>query len=88
MDLNQLNGDEPRVFLFDHTWCSYDDEQRVVKCISIPAAIRREYRAAGKPLTLSYELIDRCAPEIAPTFSEFLRKLADGEYEDVEAFLE
>jgi hypothetical protein len=87
MDLNQVNADEPRVILVDQRLCYYDMQSRSVEWGGLPEKVYEEFRSAGKSVDLSYELIARCCPEIAPTFSEFLRKLAEGEYEDLEAFL-
>lgn len=87
LDLNHLNGDEPRVILVDQSFCYFDERSRVVEWGGLPQDVYEEYRSSGRSCDLSYELIARCCPEVAPTFSEFLQKLADKEYEDVEAFL-
>jgi hypothetical protein len=87
MDLNRIQGDEPRIILVDHSFCVHDPDTQVVECAGVSDEVYEEYRAAGKSFALSYELIARCCPELAPMFSEFLGKLADGDFEDVERFL-
>ena len=89
MDLNRLTNGEPRVVLVDYTFCSFDEYRREIICTNmVPDKVDAEYRAAGKPFTLTYELFARCAPELSPTFSGFLDKLADRSWDDVEGLLE
>lgn len=83
LDLNQINNNEPSVVIADYSFCSYNDDLNVIECINVPDEIADSY-SDDEPIILSYSLMKSCIPQIATSFSEFLTKLANEEYEDIE----
>lgn len=83
LDLNTIKNDEPRVLIADQSFCSYNDDLDVVECVIVPYEIAVNY-SDDEPIVLTYDLIKSCLPRIADSFSDFLIKLANEEYEDIE----
>lgn len=83
LDLNEIKNDEPRVLIADQAFCSYNDDLDIVECVIVPDDIADNY-SDDEPIVLTYDLIKSCLPQIADSFSDFLMKLANEEYEDIE----
>lgn len=83
LDLNAIKNDEPRVLIADHSFCSYNDDLDVVECIIVPDDIADNY-SDDEPIVLTYNLIKSCLPQVADSFSDFLIKLANEEYVNIE----
>lgn len=82
MDLNQLNNGEPRIIIVDHTFCSYNEYYDQIECVNGVDVIEEEY--GDELIPLSYYVINKCWPEITATFSEFISKIANEEFSDIE----
>lgn len=83
LDLNAIKNGEPRILIADHSFCSYNDDLNVVECVIVPDDIADNY-SDDEPIVLTYNLIKSCLPQIADSFSDFLIKLANEEYIDIE----
>ncbi|WP_167397446.1 SMI1/KNR4 family protein [Lysinibacillus mangiferihumi] len=83
LDLNEIKNDEPSVLIADHSFCSYNDDLDVIECVIVPDDIADNY-SDDEPIVLTYDLIKRCLPQVADSFSDFLNKLANEEYVDIE----
>jgi len=83
LDINELNDDEPRVLIVENQFCAYNDDLNCVEIISAPDDIVEEYDD-DEPIELTYKNIKRCVTEVAKTFSEFMYKLANDEYSNIE----
>ncbi len=82
MDLNKINNREPRIVYADHTWFSFDEENRRVEFSLYPKEIPENDQI------LSLDVIKKYLPEICETFSGFLVKVANEEFEDIEEYYE
>lgn len=82
IDLNG-NSDDPRVVVADYTFCSFNEELNVIECINVSDSIADNY-LDNEPIVLTYDLIKECLPQIANSFSQFLRKIAEEEFENIE----
>lgn len=83
LDLNSIKNDEPRVLIADHSFCSYNDDLDVIECVIVPDDSADNY-SDNEPIVLTYDLIKSCLPQVADSFSDFLLKLANEEYVDIE----
>lgn len=83
LDLNVIKNDEPRALIADHSFCSYNDDLNVVECVIVPDDIADNY-SDDEPIVLTYDLIKSCLPQVADSFSDFLIKLANEDYENIE----
>jgi hypothetical protein len=78
-----LNTKQPCVVMADHAFCSYNDDLKLVECVLVPDEIAESY-ADDEPIVLSYALIKQCLPEIAASYQDFLLKLSNESYEDMD----
>lgn len=83
LDINDLNDDEPRVLIVENQFCCYNDDLNCVEIINAPDNVIEEYDD-DEPIELTYKNIKRCITEVAKTFSEFMYKLANDEYSNIE----
>jgi hypothetical protein len=83
LDINHLNDGEPRVIIIDYTFCTFNDDLDIIECLNGIEDIEKEY-GDEEPIILSYEIVKKCCSEIAATFSEFLKKISNEEYPDLE----
>lgn len=74
IDLNQIHEDEPRIIIVDHS--IFTDKEIVVFQNGIIEKVQ-----------LSYAVINKYAPEVSSTFSDFFEKLLKEEIDDIEEFL-
>ncbi|MBU3218116.1 SMI1/KNR4 family protein [Clostridium estertheticum] len=83
LDLNELKNGETRVLIVDNNFCSYNEDLDCVEIINAPNDFIEKY-GDDEPIELSYENIKKCVPEVAKSFSEFMYKLANDEYGNIE----
>ncbi|MEO3943971.1 SMI1/KNR4 family protein [Gorillibacterium sp. CAU 1737] len=83
MDLKDMQNNEPRVVIADYSFCSYNEDLQVVECVHVPDEVANYY-SDDEPIVLSYDVIKECLPQVAASFSTFLIKLADEEFENIE----
>ncbi|MBE6753444.1 MAG: hypothetical protein E7559_03700 [Ruminococcaceae bacterium] len=86
IDTNDIRDGNPSVLIADASFCAYNESCGCVEISVAPDEIMEE--CDDDILRLDYENIVRCLPRIEDSFTEFMSKLSNDEYEDVEEYLE
>lgn len=87
IDTNRAVDGDPAVVMVDHTFC-YEDGETGKICVShVPQRVM-EQLDPKEPLPFNYKTIALCASRINDSFVDFIKKLSEGYYEDMEEFLE
>ncbi len=79
-----------KVLLFDSNFCYYDEEEDIVRIGHIPSSAKHLFDLSNpqKATTLSYENIQKCGHVLSESFMDFMEKLSNNYYEDIEEFLD
>ncbi len=86
IDSNNSSEGDPSVLIADSGFCSYNEFRECVEIGIAPEEIFEE--VDDDILPLNYHNIVRCLPKIEDSFIEFMTKLSNDEYEDIEEYLE
>ncbi|MNI98222.1 hypothetical protein D3C73_1570330 [compost metagenome] len=71
------------VIIADYSFYSFNEELQVVECVHVPDEMANHY-SDDEPFVLTYEVMKECLPQVAASFSTFLIKSADEEFENIE----
>ena len=90
IDTNDVSDLGPKVLLFDSNFCYYDEEEDIVRIGHIPSRAKHlfELSNAQKATTLSYANILKCGYVLSQSFMDFMEKLSNNYFEDIEEFLD
>lgn len=87
IDTNNVNNGDPVVLIADSGFCYYDEDEDEVVVALIPDEVEDKFDLSEETI-LDYESIKLCLKEISHSFVDFLIKLSEGQYDDIESFLE
>ena len=71
----------------NHTLVYFEDESYEETVLSIPYNVLAEMGDEDISEEMSYENLRRYIPEIEATFTEFMKKLSEDYYDDIEKYM-
>lgn len=86
-DVNDSKDGDPTVLIVDSGFCFYDDEINEIVVATIPDRVVEQFDLS-QPNILDYKSIQLCATKINDSFLDFMKKLSESYYEDIETYLE
>lgn len=87
IDTNSANDGDASVLIADANFCSFNESLECVEIGIVPDEIY-EQLIENEAVILNYENITKCLNKIENSFMEFMLKLSNDEYEDIEEYLE
>ena len=87
IDANSITCGDASVLIADVNFCSYNEIHDCVEIGIAPDEVL-EQLAENEMLLLNYENIVKCLRKIDDSFMNFMLKLSNDEYEDIEEYLE
>lgn len=87
IDVNNMQDGNPRVVILNHTLVYFEDESYEETVLSIPYNVLAEMGDEDISEEMSYENLRRYIPEIEATFTEFMKKLSEDYYDDIEKYM-
>ena len=90
IDTNDVSEAGSKILLFDSNFCYYDDEDDIARIGYIPSSVEHLFDLAydQKDPVLSYENIQKCGHVLSESFMDFMEKLSNNYFEDIEEFLD
>lgn len=82
---NAINGD-PAVLIADSAFCYYDDDSKEVLVSLIPEEVEDQFDLS-EPIVMNYDNIKLCLKKINDSFVDFLMKISENYYQDIEEYL-
>lgn len=86
IDTNDIQSGGPGVRIIDSIFCSYNECYDCVEIGIIPDDVIDQY-ADDELVCLNYTNIVKCTTKIEDSFREFMLKLSQNDYEDIEDYL-
>ena len=87
IDTNDAAGGDAGVYIADADFVFYNETQDCLEIGAIPEDVS-EQLADDEILLLNYPNIARCLIKVEDSFMDFMLKLSNDEYEDIEEYLE
>lgn len=87
IDTNDCKDGDASILIADCNFCSYNEKYNCVEIGMVPDELIGELLKNGI-VALNYPNIKKCLKKIESSFEVFMNKLSNGEYDDIEDFLE
>ena len=87
IDTNDIKNGDASVLIADVNFCSYNEIYECVEIGIVPEDVLEQI-PQNAILRLTYPNITKCLRKIEDSFIEFMLKLSNDEYEDIEEYLE
>lgn len=87
IDANDCKEDDASILIADCNFCSYNENYKCVEIGIVPDELMEDMLKDGIVI-LNYPNIKKCLKKIESSFEVFMNKLSNGEYDDIEEYLE
>lgn len=87
IDANDCKEDDASILIADCNFCSYNENYKCVEIGIVPDELMEDMLQDGIVI-LNYPNIKKCLKKIESSFEVFMNKLSNGEYDDIEEYLE
>lgn len=87
IDTNHVESGDASVLIADANFCSYNEIHKCIEIGIVPDEVLAQL-AENEIFPLNYSNITKCLRKIEDSFMDFMLKLSNDEYEDIEEYLE
>ncbi len=87
IDTNNAKDGDTSVLIADSNFCSYNEFRKCVEIGIIPEEVMEQF-TNEEIIPMNYTNITKCLKKVEDSFMQFMLKLSNDEYEDIEEYLE